>query len=77
MLKLFFSDVRPRAARPQIRAMRLGRSASWPSCVRSRPGPQAPPGQALTLQLGISYDRVVLDWCEATEHRLAAETDKE
>ena len=45
--------------------------ASVPHASRGAQGPY------LTLQFGIGLTEWAVEWCEATERRLAAETEKE
>jgi hypothetical protein len=41
------------------------------------PASDGPAGPYLTLGLGIGLTEWFINWCEATERRLAAETDEE
>ena len=78
MLKLFFSDSLPERRIEIVRAMRGAKSASSRSCARSSRTPaKGRTGSYLTLQLGIASTEAVIEWCEATERRLAAESEEE
>ena len=78
MLKLFFSDVLPERRIENIRAMRERQQRKLAQLraigAMASEGPQGP---YLTLQLGIGFTQCVIDWCEATERRLAANTNQE
>jgi DNA-binding PadR family transcriptional regulator len=77
MLKLFFSDARPERRIANLRALR-GRNERKLAELRAlepmasagvRQGPR------LTLELGIGMAEWIIQWCEATEHRLADEQE--
>jgi DNA-binding PadR family transcriptional regulator len=78
MLKLFFSGSLPERQIEIVRAMRE-RSERKLAHLRSiEPhASKGPKGSYLTLQMGIGSTEWIVDWCEATERRLAAETEKE
>jgi PadR family transcriptional regulator AphA len=78
MLKLFFSDSLPEQRTEIVRAIRT-REEGVLSVLRSiephaRSGPE---GSYLTLQMGIGLAEWTLQWCQATERRLATENEKE
>jgi DNA-binding PadR family transcriptional regulator len=78
MLKLFFSDSLPERRIEIVRAMRARQERKLAQLRAIEPfASQGPTGSYLTLQLGIGSTEWIIDWCEATERRLAAETDKE
>ena len=78
MLKLFFSDSVPDRRIDIVRAMRAREERSLAHLRSIEPhASQGPPGPYLTLQMGIELTQRSIEWCEATERRLAAETDKE
>ena len=71
LLKMFFSDLAPERRLEIVRAIRermerkLAQLQALGTPSRSGPG--------LTLSLGMEVTRVYIDWCEATERRLAKE----
>src|SRR5437588_39355 len=75
MLKLFFSDALPERRIENIRAMRERQQrklAQLRAIEQKDRGPaQAAAGPYLTLELGIGFTQWFIDWCEATERRLA------
>jgi PadR family transcriptional regulator AphA len=78
MLKLFFSDSLPERRLENIRAMRAREERRLAQLRAIEPhASQGPEGPYLTLQLGIANTEWHIEWCEETERRLAAETDKE
>jgi DNA-binding PadR family transcriptional regulator len=78
MLKLFFSDVLPEQRLAIVRAMRVRNERKLAQLRTLEPQVEhGPTGPALTLELGIGFTRWFIEWCEATERRLAAEIDKE
>jgi DNA-binding PadR family transcriptional regulator len=78
MLKLFFSDSLPERRIENIRAMRALHERKLAHLRGIEPhASQGPAGAYLTLQLGIASTEWLIDWCAATERRLAAETGKE
>ena len=80
MLKLFFSDAGDAQARlANLRAMRERHERKLAQLEAIAPGAPAVPssGPLLTLQLGIGMTKWFIDWCSATERRLAADTGKE
>jgi DNA-binding PadR family transcriptional regulator len=82
MLKLFFSDSLPEQRMANIRAMRERQERKLAQLRAIEPhaaegaGEQCVSGPYLTLQLGISSTECFIEWCAATERRLAAETQK-
>jgi len=78
MLKLFFSDSLPELRIENIRAMREREERMLAHLRAIEPhASQGPAGAYLTLQLGIGSTEWAIDWCAATERRLAAETEQE
>jgi DNA-binding PadR family transcriptional regulator len=79
MLKLFFSDVgSPEQRIENVRAMRIRQERKLVQLRSIEPyASQGPSGTYLTLQLGIGLTEWFMDWCAATERRLAAELEKE
>jgi DNA-binding PadR family transcriptional regulator len=79
MLKLFLSDVAsPERRLEVIRAMRARQErklAQLRAIEAEASGGDS--GPYLTLQLGIRVTQAYIDWCGATERRLAAEGGKE
>jgi DNA-binding PadR family transcriptional regulator len=78
MLKLFFSDVvSPDRRIENIGAMRERHERKLAQlCALEPKADGMPTGPALTLRLGIGWTEWFIDWCEATERRLAAEAEK-
>lgn len=82
MLKLFFSDSVPERRIANIRAMRERQERKLAQLRAIEPhaaegaGEHHASGPYLTLQLGISSTECFIEWCAATERRLAAETQK-
>ena len=76
MLKLFLSDSLPQHQIEIVRAMRA-RSERKLAHLRSiEPhASQGPRGASLTLQMGIGMTEWLVEWCAATERRLATETE--
>jgi DNA-binding PadR family transcriptional regulator len=76
MLKLFLSDSLPQHQIEIVRAMRA-RSERKLTHLRSiEPhASQGPRGASLTLQMGIGMTEWLVEWCAATERRLATETE--
>lgn len=78
MLKLFFSDSLPERRIENIRAMRTRQERKLAQLQAIEPhASEGPAGPYLTLQLGIGSTEWFIDWCAATERRLAAETEPE
>jgi len=78
MLKLFFSDSLPEQRIEIVRAIRAREERSLAHLLSIEPhASEGPEGARLTLQLGIGLTEWTIDWCEATERRLAIETRKE
>lgn len=78
MLKLFFSDSLPERRIANIRAMREREERSLAQLRANVPhASQGPQGPYLTLQLGIGLTEWTVEWCKATERRLAAEIERE
>jgi DNA-binding PadR family transcriptional regulator len=75
MLKLFFSDAAPEIRVRHIRAMRAlyQRKLDQLRALHHHAG-EMPPGPALTLQMGLDLTGSLIEWCEAAERRLTAET---
>jgi DNA-binding PadR family transcriptional regulator len=78
MLKLFFSDVAPEARIENIRAMRAlyERKRDQLAALEANAG-EIPTGPSLTLQIGLGVTNWLIDWCNATERRLAGEAGDE
>jgi DNA-binding PadR family transcriptional regulator len=72
MLKLFFSDVAPETRLENIRAMRAlyQRKLDQLSALEAKSAGMST-GPRLTLELGLGVTRWLIEWCEATERRLA------
>jgi PadR family transcriptional regulator, regulatory protein AphA len=78
MLKLFFSDSVPERRIDVVRAMRMREERALAHLRSIEPhASQGPAGPYLTLQMGIELAERAVNWCEATERRLAAESAKE
>jgi PadR family transcriptional regulator, regulatory protein AphA len=78
MLKLFFSDSAPERRIDIVRAMRTREERALAHLRSIEPhASQGPPGPYLTLQMGIELTEWAVKWCEATERRLAAESEQE
>ena len=78
MLKLFFSDSLPDSRGDIIRAMRDRHERKLAHLRALEPfASQGPTGSYLTLQMGIGSTEWIIEWCEATERRLAADTEEE
>ncbi len=78
MLKLFFADVVPEEKIAIVRAMRERNVRKLAQLKTLEPHVTNPTGgPALTLELGIGFTQWFIEWCESTERRLAAQTDKE
>jgi DNA-binding PadR family transcriptional regulator len=78
MLKLFFSDSMPEQRIEIVRAIRQREERSLAHLRSIEPhASKGPEGSYLTLQMGIGLTEWTIDWCEATERRLAIETGKE
>jgi hypothetical protein len=74
MLKLFFSDVAPEARIENLRAMRaLYQRKLDQLCVLEDKSADMPTGPRLTLEMGLGITRWLIEWCEATERRLAGD----
>jgi PadR family transcriptional regulator, regulatory protein AphA len=73
MLKLFFSDVAPGQRLQNVRAMRAmyQRKLDQLSALKADNEHEMPIGPGLTLDMGLTITRCLIDWCEATERRLA------
>jgi PadR family transcriptional regulator AphA len=75
MLKLFFSDSLPERRVDVVRAMRMRQERALAHLRSIEPhASEGPAGPYLTLQMGIELTERAIEWCEATERRLAAET---
>jgi DNA-binding PadR family transcriptional regulator len=78
MLKLFFSDSLPEQRIEIVRAIRAREERGLAHLRSIEPhASKGPTGSYLTLQMGIGLTEWIIEWCEATEHRLATETEKE
>jgi PadR family transcriptional regulator AphA len=78
MLKLFFSDSLPERRIEIVRAMRTREERDLAHLRSIEPhASKGPTGSYLTLQMGIELTESTIKWCEATERRLAAETEEE
>jgi len=76
MLKLFFSDSRPERRLAIVRAMRERNERKLAELKALEPhAAQGPSGPRLTLELGIGMAEWLIQWCEATERRLAGEQE--
>ena len=76
MLKLFFSDMgTPEQRIRNIRAMREAheRTLVQLCSMEEQADHHMPDGPRLTLELGIGLQRGIVEWCKATERRLAGE----
>lgn len=72
MLKLFFSDVEPGAALQTVQAMReLHERKHTQLELIGATKSRMPDGPALTLEIGLGLTAWLIDWCRATEKRLA------
>jgi DNA-binding PadR family transcriptional regulator len=77
MLKLFFSDSLPERRIEIVRAMRTRHERKLAQLRSIEPmASKGPTGSYLTLQMGIGNTEWLIEWCEATERRLA-KTEKE
>jgi PadR family transcriptional regulator AphA len=78
MLKLFFSDSLPERRIEIVRAIRTRqeRKLAQLRSIESFAS-KGPTGSYLTLQIGIGSTEWIIEWCEATERQLAADTEKE
>jgi PadR family transcriptional regulator, regulatory protein AphA len=78
MLKLFFSDSLPEWRIAIVRSIRAREERVLAHLRSIEPhASTGPAGSYLTLQLGIESTESTINWCEATERRLAAETEEE
>jgi PadR family transcriptional regulator, regulatory protein AphA len=78
MLKLFFSDSLPEQRIEIVRAIRTREERALAHLRSIEPhASKGPKGSYLTLQMGIGLSEWTIEWCEATERRLAMETDKD
>ncbi len=78
MLKLFFSDSLPDRRLEIVRAIRVREERDLAHLRSIEPhASKGPTGSYLTLQMGIEFTESVIKWCEATERRLANETEEE
>ncbi len=78
MLKLFFSDSLPEQRIEIVRAIRLREELDLAHLRSIEPhASKGPTGSYLTLQMGIASTECIIKWCEATERRLAAESEEE
>ncbi len=73
MLKLFFSDSLPERRIENLRAMRKRHERKLAELsVLAEKAAEMHTGPRLTLELGIAYAHLLIDWCEATEKALTA-----
>jgi DNA-binding PadR family transcriptional regulator len=78
MLKLFFSDSLPEQRIEIVRAIRRREERGLAHLRSIEPhASKGPTGSYLTLQMGIGLTEWIIEWCEATERRLATETEEE
>ena len=78
MLKLFFSDVAPEAALQTVRAMRQLQERKHEQLrLIQASGGHISPGPSMTLEIGLGVTGWLIEWCQATEARLAGETKVE
>jgi PadR family transcriptional regulator, regulatory protein AphA len=78
MLRLFFSDSLPERRIEIVRAIREREERDLAHLRSLEPHASAGPrGSHLTLQMGIEITESTIKWCEATERRLAAESEQE
>src|SRR5579859_2309484 len=78
MLKLFFSDALPARRIENIRTMRAVHERKLATLQAIEPiAAEGPLGPRLTLELGIACTRAAIEWCEATERRLAGNPNQE
>jgi DNA-binding PadR family transcriptional regulator len=78
MLKLFFSDSLPERRIEIVRAIRTRQERKLAQLRSIEPfASKGPTGSYLTLQMGIGSTEWIIEWCEATERQLAADTEKE
>jgi DNA-binding PadR family transcriptional regulator len=79
LLRLFFSDVGDPAERIELlRSIARRQRRKLEQLCAVGPVPEEPTtGPALTLQYGIGFNQWIVDWCESTARRLAADIEKE
>jgi DNA-binding PadR family transcriptional regulator len=78
MLKLFFSDSLPEHQTDIVRAIRTREERALAHLRSIEPlASKGPAGSYLTLQMGIGLTEWTIQWCEATERRLAGESEEE
>ena len=78
MLKLFFSESLPERRIEIVRAIRDREERDLAHLRSIEPhASKGPAGSYLTLQMGIGLTEWTIKWCEATERRLAAESEQE
>jgi PadR family transcriptional regulator AphA len=72
MLKLFFSDAAPEHRLETIRGMRglYARKHAQLRAIEAKATDMSP-GPRLTLEIGLGVTDWMIEWCEATERRLA------
>jgi PadR family transcriptional regulator AphA len=75
MLKLFFSDTGTAAKLDHVRSIRAGHERKLEQLRAVEPQARQAPdsGPYLTLSLGLQFNQCIVDWCLATERRLAGE----
>jgi DNA-binding PadR family transcriptional regulator len=78
MLRLFFSDSLPEQRIDIVRGIREREERDLAHLRSIEPyASEGPLGSYLTLQMGIEITESTIRWCEATERRLAAESEQE
>jgi len=78
MLKLFLSDSFPERRIDIVRAIRAREERALAHLRSIEPrASTGPAGPYLTLQMGMGLAEWTISWCEATERRLAAESEEE
>ncbi len=74
MLKLFFSDLAPETRIENVRAMRAQYERKHAQLrMLEAKAAEMRSGPSLTLHLGLGMTSWLIDWCQATERRLAEE----
>jgi DNA-binding PadR family transcriptional regulator len=74
MLKLFFSDLAPETRIEHVRAMRaLYEHKRRELRALEAKADEMPTGPRLTLECGLALMESLIDWCQETERRLAAD----
>ena len=76
MLKLFFSDAAPEQRLANIRAMRAQYERKHEQ-LGTMQAKEMPLGPRLTLEMGLGITGWLIEWCDATEQRLAQPVEEE